>query len=192
MFTSRAEFRLHADQRLTPLGVAIGLVQEERRTLFSEKADALARGRALLTTLTASPNAARKVGVAVNEDGKVRSAFELLSYPDVTPGDAIRLWPEIGEIQSAILEQLVVDAQYSVYLDRQRNDIDAVRRDEQKPIPDAIDYAAIPGLSMELRQKLAQYRPQTIAQAQAMDGMTPAAITLLLAVIRRGALRKAG
>ncbi|MGB3335781.1 MAG: tRNA uridine-5-carboxymethylaminomethyl(34) synthesis enzyme MnmG [Devosia sp.] len=197
MFTSRAEFRLHlradnADQRLTPLGVAIGLVQDERRTLFSEKADALARGRALLTTLTASPNAARKVGVAVNEDGKVRSAFELLSYPDVTPGDAIRLWPEIGEIQSAILEQLVVDAQYSVYLDRQRNDIDAVRRDEQKPIPDAIDYAAIPGLSMELRQKLAQYRPQTIAQAQAMDGMTPAAITLLLAVIRRGALRKAG
>ncbi|MGH8817296.1 MAG: tRNA uridine-5-carboxymethylaminomethyl(34) synthesis enzyme MnmG, partial [Achromobacter pestifer] len=85
-----------------------------------------------------------------------------------------------------------VDAQYAVYLDRQRRDIDSVRRDEQKSIPDQLDYAAIPGLSLEIRQKLQQYRPQTIAQAQAMDGMTPAAITLLLAVIRRGELRKAG
>ena len=196
MFTSRAEFRLHlradnADQRLTPLGVEKGLVGEERRALFSTKSDALARGRALLTDLTASPNAARKAGIAVNEDGKLRSAFDLLSYPDVTPADAARLWPEVAEIPSEIIEQLVVDAQYAVYLDRQRDDIDAVRRDEQKPIPDDLDYAAIPGLSMEIRQKLAQYRPQTIAQAQAMDGMTPAALTLLLAVIRRGDLRKA-
>jgi tRNA uridine 5-carboxymethylaminomethyl modification enzyme len=196
MFTSRAEFRLHlradnADQRLTPLGVEKGLVGEERRALFSAKSDALAHGRALLTSLTASPNAARKAGIAVNEDGKLRSAFDLLSYPDVTPTDAARLWPEVAEIPPDIVEQLVVDAQYAVYLDRQRDDIDAVRRDEQKPIPDDLDYAAIPGLSMEIRQKLAQYRPQTIAQAQAMDGMTPAAVTLLLAVIRRGDLRKA-
>ena len=197
MFTSRAEFRLHlradnADQRLTPLGIDTGLVEEERRELYSEKAAALVAGRTLLQRLTATPNVARKAGIAVNEDGKQRSAFDLLSYPDVTPDDAIRLWPEIASISTAIVEQLVVDAQYAVYLDRQRDDIDAVRRDEQKPIPDGIDYAAIPGLSMELRQKLAQYRPQTIAQAQAMDGMTPAAVTLLLAVIRRGDLRKAG
>ena len=196
MFTSRAEFRLHlradnADQRLTPLGVEKGLVGDERRALFSAKSDALARGRALLTSLTASPNAARKAGIAVNEDGKLRSAFDLLSYPDVTPADAARLWPEVAEIPGKIVEQLVVDAQYAVYLDRQRDDIDAVRRDEQKPIPDDLDYGAIPGLSMEIRQKLMQYRPQTIAQAQAMDGMTPAAVTLLLAVIRRGDLRKA-
>ena len=196
MFTSRAEFRLHlradnADQRLTPLGVEKGLVGEERRALFSTKSDALARGRALLANLTASPNAARKAGIAVNEDGKLRSAFDLLSYPDVTPADAARLWPEVTEIPGEIIKQLVVDAQYAVYLDRQRDDIDAVRRDEQKPIPDDLDYGAIPGLSMEIRQKLAQYRPQTIAQAQAMDGMTPAAVTLLLAVIRRGDLRKA-
>ena len=196
MFTSRAEFRLHlradnADQRLTPLGVEKGLVGEERHILFSARSDSLAHGRALLTSLTASPNAARKAGIAVNEDGKLRSAFDLLSYPDVTPADAARLWPEVSEIHREIIEQLVVDAQYAVYLDRQRDDIDAVRRDEQKPIPDDLDYAVIPGLSMEIRQKLAQYRPQTIAQAQAMDGMTPAAVTLLLAVIRRGDLRKA-
>jgi tRNA uridine 5-carboxymethylaminomethyl modification enzyme len=196
MFTSRAEFRLHlradnADQRLTPLGIANGLVGEERDALFPAKAEALSRGRALLTTLTASPNAARKAGIAVNEDGKLRSAFDLLSYPDVTPDDAVRLWPEIGAIPAPVVEQLVVDAQYAVYLDRQRDDIEAVRRDEQKPIPEDIDYAAIPGLSMEIRQKLQQYQPQTIAQAQAMDGMTPAAVTLLLAVIRRGEFRRA-
>lgn len=196
MFTSRAEFRLHlradnADQRLTPIGVANGLVQAERRDMFGRKAAALENGRALLTSLKTSPNVARKAGIAVNEDGKSRSAFDLLSYPDVDPADIVRLWPEIGHIDPAIVGQLVVDAQYAVYLDRQRDDIDAVRRDEQKAIPDNIDYAAIPSLSMELRQKLAQYRPQTIAQAQAMDGMTPAAITLLLAVIRRGELRKA-
>lgn len=196
MFTSRAEFRLHlradnADQRLTGLGMEKGLVGEERREIFSRKAEALAKGRVLLSSLTTSPSAARKAGIAVNEDGKSRSAFDLLSYPDVNPADVARLWPEVGEIAEPVLEQLVVDAQYAVYLDRQRNDIEAVRRDEQKPIPDDLDYSAIPGLSMELRQKLAQHRPQTIAQAQAMDGMTPAAVTLLLAVIRRGDFKKA-
>ena len=196
MFTSRAEFRLHlradnADQRLTQLGVDLGLVGEERREIFAVKATGLAHGRQLLSTLTTSPTVARKAGIPVNEDGKSRSAFELLSYPDVTPADVTRLWPQIGAIPAGIIEQLVVDAQYAVYLDRQRNDIETVRRDEQKPIPDGLDYAVIPGLSMELRQKLAQYRPQTIAQAQAMDGMTPAAVTLLLAVIRRGDFRKA-
>jgi len=196
MFTSRAEFRLHlradnADQRLTPLGVATGLVGPQRAALFGEKADALSRGRAMLTGLTTTPSAARKAGIAINEDGKSRSAFELLSYPDMSTADIVQLWPEIAEIAQPVMEQLVVDAQYAVYLERQRDDIAAVRRDEHKSIPDGIDYAIIPGLSMELRQKLAQHRPQTIAQAQAMDGMTPAAVTLLLAVIRRGELRKA-
>jgi tRNA uridine 5-carboxymethylaminomethyl modification enzyme len=196
MFTSRAEFRLHlradnADQRLTPLGIETGLVGEERRELYSVKADGMTHGRQLLSEMVTSPTAARKAGIAVNEDGKARSAFELLSYPDVTPADVTRLWPAIASIPANIIEQLVVDAQYAVYLDRQRNDIEAVRRDEQKPIPENLDYAVIPGLSMELRQKLAQYLPQTIAQAQSMDGMTPAAVTLLLAVIRRGEFRKA-
>jgi tRNA uridine 5-carboxymethylaminomethyl modification enzyme len=197
MFTSRAEFRLHlradnADQRLTPLGVDKGLVGEERRELFAGKVEALTAGRSRLRSAVASPSEARKVGIPINEDGKRRSAFEILSYPDLGWDDVIKLWPELSDISEAVREQLGIDAQYAVYLDRQQSDIEGMRRDEQRQIPDALDYQAIPGLSMELRQKLTQFRPQTIAQAQAMDGMTPAAITLLLAVIRRGDLRKAG
>lgn len=196
MFTSRAEFRLHlradnADQRLTPLAIATGLVGEQRQHLFTKKADALHNGRTLLTRLSASPSVARKAGIPVNEDGKARSAFDLLSYPDITVDDVAKLWPEVAEIDAGTIEQLVVDAQYAVYLDRQRGDIEAVRRDEQRAIPQHMDFTIIPGLSMELKQKLTQHRPQTIAQAQAMDGMTPAAITLLLSVIRRGDVRKA-
>jgi tRNA uridine 5-carboxymethylaminomethyl modification enzyme len=132
------------------------------------------------------------VGIAINEDGKRRSAFEVLSYPDLGWDDVVKLWPDLEDIPEAVREQLGIDAQYAVYLDRQQSDIESMRRDEQRQIPDDLDYQAIPGLSMELRQKLSQFRPQTIAQAQAMDGMTPAAVTLLLAVIRRGDLRKAG
>ncbi|WP_449393887.1 tRNA uridine-5-carboxymethylaminomethyl(34) synthesis enzyme MnmG [Devosia riboflavina] len=197
MFTSRAEFRLHlradnADQRLTPLGVDKGLVGDERRELFAGKVEALTAGRSRLRSAVASPSEARKVGIPINEDGKRRSAFEILSYPDLGWDDVIKLWPDLSDISEAVREQLGIDAQYAVYLDRQQSDIEGMRRDEQRQIPDEFDYQAIPGLSMELRQKLTQFRPQTIAQAQAMDGMTPAAITLLLAVIRRGDLRKAG
>ncbi|WP_395812670.1 tRNA uridine-5-carboxymethylaminomethyl(34) synthesis enzyme MnmG [Devosia sp.] len=197
MFTSRAEFRLHlrsdnADQRLTPLGVATGLVGPERRELFAGKADALANGRAMLDRLTTSPTQARKAGFAVNADGQARSAFEILSYPDVTADDVVRLFPEVEAVPAKILEQLTIDAQYAVYLDRQKADIEAVRRDEQREIPDWIDYNEIPGLSMEVRQKLNDRKPGTLAQAQAIDGVTPAAVTLLLSVIRRGSLKKAG
>lgn len=197
MFTSRAEFRLHlradnADQRLTPQGVERGLVGEERRELFAAKLVALTDGRRRLHAAAASPSEARKVGIPINEDGKRRSAFEILSYPDLGWGDVVKLWPDLAEIPEGVREQLGIDAQYAVYLDRQQADIESMRRDEQRQIPDELDYQAIPGLSIELRQKLTQFRPQTIAQAQAMDGMTPAAITLLLAVIRRGDLRKAG
>ncbi|MBB4052417.1 tRNA uridine 5-carboxymethylaminomethyl modification enzyme [Devosia subaequoris] len=196
MFTSRAEFRLHlradnADQRLTALGLERGLVGAERGDIFSKRTANLSSARSLLRSLSVSPSEARKAGLAVNEDGKRRSAFDLLSYPDLELADLTRLWPELMSIDAAVAEQVSIDAQYAVYLDRQKSDIEAVRRDEQRTIPEALDYMAIPGLSMELRHKLASARPQTIAQAQAMDGMTPAAITLLLAVIRRGALSKA-
>lgn len=196
MFTSRAEFRLHlradnADQRLTPLGLERGLVGTERKEVFSRRKSELTEARALMVSLSVSPNEARRAGLAVNEDGKRRTAFELLSYPDLEAADLAGLWPELSSIDPTIVEQVSIDAQYAVYLDRQKADIEAVRRDEQRAIPDALDYMAIPGLSMELRHKLADARPQTIAQAQAMDGMTPAAITLLLAVIRRGQLSKA-
>lgn len=197
MFTSRAEFRLHlradnADQRLTPLGVTLGLVGQERRELFEEKAGALHGARQLLQEFTATPSEARKAGIPVNADGKRRTAFELLSYPDIEIDQLKGLWPQLATLPSAILDQVTIDAQYAVYLDRQQADIESVRRDEQRHIPDDVDYMNIAGLSMELRHKLTSARPQTIAQAQAVDGMTPAAITLLLAVLRRkDGLRKA-
>jgi len=197
MFTSRAEFRLHlradnADQRLTPLGMGKGLVGAERAACFSARRAALEQGRVLLRQCTASPNEARRAGIGVNEDGKRRSAFDLLSYPDVAVGDVLRLWPDLGQVPAPVLDQLAIDAQYAVYLDRQQRDIADMRRDEGKPIPDDLDYATIPGLSIELRQKLAEIRPQNIAQAQAVDGMTPAAITLLLSILRHRDLRRAG
>jgi len=197
MFTSRAEFRLHlrsdnADQRLTALGIAHGLVGAVRQDAFRTKIAALDEGRRTLDTHTITPTEARKQGVAVNADGQRRSAFDLLAYPDVGITEIARLWPQVGAIGTPILEQLSIDAQYAVYLDRQKADVAAMRRDEGVAIPAWVDYAAIPGLSAELRQKLAAHRPATIAQAQAIEGMTPAAATLLLAIIRRGALRKAG
>jgi len=197
MFTSRAEFRLHlrsdnADQRLTRIAAAAGLVGEARLQQFEARSAALSAGRATLDRLRTTPTAARKAGLAVNADGHERSAFELLSYPDVEGAHLVPLWPEIAEIAPAILDQLTVDAQYAVYLQRQQADIAAMKRDESREIPDWLDYAALPGLSMELRQKLGQHRPATIAQAQAIDGVTPAAITLILSVVRRGSLRQAG
>jgi len=197
MFTSRAEFRLHlrsdnADQRLTELGIAKGLVGPTRQEAYQAKVKALDVGRTLLQSLRTTPSRAREAGIVVNADGQHRSAFDLLAYPKVGPAEVTALWPEIGLIGTAVLEQLAIDAQYAVYLDRQKADVEAMRRDEGIAIPAWIDYADIPGLSNELRQKLALQRPQTLAQAQAIEGMTPAAATLLLAIIRRGALRKAG
>ncbi|WP_417309002.1 tRNA uridine-5-carboxymethylaminomethyl(34) synthesis enzyme MnmG [Devosia sp.] len=197
MFTSRAEFRLHlrvdnADQRLTAVGTACGLVGAERQNAFNSKLSALTGGRALLDGLKATSSAARKAGLAVNADGQTRSAFELLSYPGMTAEQLSALWPELAEVPAGVMEQLQIDAQYAVYLERQKDDISAVKRDESRDIPEWMDYAALPGLSAELRQKLAVRRPATIAEAQAVEGMTPAAVTLLLSVIRRGTMRKAG
>lgn len=197
MFTSRAEFRLHlrsdnADQRLTQLGIDRGLVGSTRQEAFQSKVKALDYGRTLLHSLKATPNVARTAGIVVNADGHHRSAFDLLAYPGVGSAEITTLWPEIGTIGTPILEQLTIDAQYAVYLDRQKADVAAMRRDEGIGIPGWLDYAEIPGLSNELRQKLSAHKPSTLAQAQAIEGMTPAAATLLLAIIRRGGLRKAG
>jgi tRNA uridine 5-carboxymethylaminomethyl modification enzyme len=196
MFTGRAEFRLrlradNADRRLTGLGIAAGLVGEARADTFARHEAALDAGARLLRTVKISPTAARRAGIKVNGDGVSRSAFDLLSYPTVEAADVVRLWPELAAIEPGILEQLTTDAQYAVYVDRQEADVAALRRDEQREIPDWVDYAFIPGLSVECRQKLTQARPATIAAAQRIDGITPAAITLLLSVIRRGALQKA-
>lgn len=195
MFTSRAEFRLHlrsdnADQRLTPIGLNIGLVGDQRRDQFERHSAALASGRSVLDGLQVSPTIAKKHDIAVNADGVRRSAFELLSYPSVEANDLVRVWPEVAEIAPNVLNQLSIDAQYAVYLDRQKVDIDAVKRDEGRVIPEWIDYAAINGLSGEMRQKLTDANPDTIAQAQRIEGITPAAITLLLSIIKRGSLHR--
>ncbi len=198
MFTSRAEFRLHlrsdnADQRLTEIGVATGLVGAERAGSFARRKAKLTEGRALLDRLALSPNEARAAGISVNADGVRRSAFDLLSYPAVGPETLADVWPEVAALDRGVLDQLAIDAQYAVYLERQKADVEAVRRDENRAIPEWIDYDALMGLSGEMRQKLSAARPATIAQAQKIEGVTPAAITLLLAVIRRGEpFRKAG
>lgn len=190
MFTSRAEFRLHlrvdnADQRLTPMAIELGLVSDERRRVFEARQDALGRGRDLLDRLQVTPNAARSQNVVLNLDGKRRSAFELLSYPDIDLQDVSALFPEVAEIEGEILEQLAVDARYSVYLDRQQADMDAVRRDETRQIPDTLDYRDISGLSGELTEKLDRLRPQTLAHASRIEGMTPAALVLIGSALRR-------
>ncbi len=195
MFTSRAEFRLHlradnAEERLTALGIAAGLVGNEREALFVSRSHKLARGRQLLDAAKATPEEAARHGLRLNRDGVRRSAFSLLSHSDVEADLLMAMFPELREIEPVIFAQLAVDAQYAVYLDRQRDDMAAVQRDEGREIPDWLDYASIPGLSGEARQKLQAARPATIAQAQAIDGVTPATVTLLLAVIKRGHLKR--
>ncbi|QFS96989.1 tRNA uridine 5-carboxymethylaminomethyl modification enzyme MnmG [Labrenzia sp. THAF191b] len=190
MFTSRAEYRLslradNADQRLTPLGIAIGCVSTTRKEAFEDKMARIATARELLTTLTVTPSEAQKKGLPVNQDGIRRSAFDLLSYPNVTFEGLTDIWPELKDIDPAIAEQVATDALYAVYLDRQMADIEALKRDEALSIPDGFDYEAIIGLSNEVRQKLIDIRPATLGQASRMDGMTPAALTLILSHLKR-------
>lgn len=190
MFTSRAEFRLHlrsdnADQRLTQHGIDCGLVGKEHRRVFEERMTALNEARSLLERLQLTPTEAKAHGIKVNADGVRRSAFQLLSHPDVELETIAKIWPELSKFTSDILEQVCVDAQYAVYLDRQRADVEAVRRDENRRIPEGIDYEGLDGLSKEMCQKLRLHNPTTIAQAQRIEGMTPAAIMLILAAAKR-------
>ena len=190
MFTSRAEFRLHlrvdnADQRLTPLAVDLGLASNERRVAFEQRQENLANGRNLLDDAQITPSAALAQGFELNQDGKRRSAFDLLSYPNVQTGDVLALFPQLSEVAPEILEQLTVDAKYSVYLDRQHSDMEAVRRDEKRVIPDEFDYAQLSGLSGELTEKLSRLKPQSLAHAAKIEGITPAALVLIGSALRR-------
>jgi tRNA uridine 5-carboxymethylaminomethyl modification enzyme len=191
MFTSRAEYRLtlradNADQRLTAKGIAVGCVGAARASAFRAKAEALDAGRTLARSLSITPSAANRHGLVLNQDGQRRSAMDLLSYPTIEMVDLVRIWPQLGEFAPAIAQQIEIDAKYSVYLDRQAADVAAYRRDEGLELPDAFDYGQMAALSMEVRQKLESIRPRTIGQAGRIDGMTPAALTLLVAHIRRG------
>jgi len=195
MFTSRAEYRLtlradNADQRLTPLGIALGCVGEARAKAFAVKADGLFAARRLMAEKSLTPNEAQKHGLAVNQDGRRRSALDLLAYESIGLSDLARIWPEVGGFAPDVAEQVEIDAQYAGYLDRQEADILAFRKDEALLLPKGIDYSAIIGLSNEARNKLEAAKPATLGQAARLDGMTPAALTLLLKVVRKGNVRR--
>ena len=195
MFTSRAEFRLslradNADQRLTGVGIKLGCVGQIRRNLYQEKMAALTALRERARSLSVTPSEAEHFGFSLNRDGQRRTAFELLSHPDISLAEIARIWPEFLNIPRGIAVQLETDAKYAVYLDRQAADVAAFRRDEAFEIPDTIDYAVVPGLSNEARQKLSMARPRTIGHASRLDGITPAALTLLAAFVRRGQIAR--
>lgn len=196
MFTSRAEFRLslradNADQRLTPLGMALGCVGERRARAFGEKAEALAAGRERLQGLSLTTREAASKGIKINPDGGRRSAYDLLSIPDVDFGHLLALAPELSDIAPEIQAQLARDALYANYIARQAEDVQAMRRDESQEIPGDFDYDSLAGLSNELKAKLKRIQPGSLAQAGRVEGMTPAALTLILAKLRQARRRTA-
>jgi tRNA uridine 5-carboxymethylaminomethyl modification enzyme len=187
MFTSRAEYRLtlradNADQRLTPLGTDAGIVGSDRTKVFARKLEKLAVSRETMTTLSLTPNEAARRGLAIRLDGVRRTALDLLSLTDFST--LTRIWPELGSMEPEIVEQLEIDAQYAGYLDRQDADIVAFRRDEGRALPASLDYGAVIGLSNEVRQKLERIRPATLGQAARIEGVTAAALTLVLAHVK--------
>ena len=192
MFTSRAEFRLtlradNADQRLTDRGLALGCVGVSRETVWRARRAELEAARRRAAELVLTPAAAAREGLPVKADGQRRNLSELLAYPTIGFEDLARIWPEIGDWSPAVREQVEIDAAYSGYLDRQAADAEAFRRDESLRLPPTLDYAAVGGLSNEIREKLSSVRPLTLGQAARIEGMTPGALTALLAHARRHA-----
>jgi len=190
MFTSRAEYRLtlradNADQRLTPRGIAAGCVGERRAEAFHVKQRALDAARSWALERGLTPNEAAKLGLKVNQDGRRRSVIDLLSLPNVGYGDLARIFPEMSGFSPAVAEQIEIDGLYSGYLDRQEADIVAFRKEEATALPAGIDIAAVPGLSNEARQKLSDARPATLGQAARIEGVTPAALALVLAHVKK-------
>ena len=191
MFTSRAEYRLrlradNADARLTPPGLALGCVGPLRAGSYRAKAEALATARARLEAAILTPSEAAKAGVEINRDGRRRSGFELLAYPGIDFARLVGVWPDLADIPSGIAEQISVDAKYASYVDRQAIDIATLKREEGISIPVDFAFDAVIGLSNETRAKLGKFRPTTLAQAGRIDGMTPAALMLVLAQLRKG------
>jgi tRNA uridine 5-carboxymethylaminomethyl modification enzyme len=195
MFTSRAEYRLtlradNADQRLTEKGIALGCVGQARSMRHRAKMAALNAAKARAKSLDLTPNEAARFGLSLNKDGQRRSAFELLAYPEIGWSQVRAIWPELSAIDPSVAVHLEIDAKYDVYLKRQVADIESFRRDEGLVLS-GVDYSAVPGLSNEARAKLAATRPHTVGQAGRLDGVTPAALGILTAYLRREARRKA-
>jgi tRNA uridine 5-carboxymethylaminomethyl modification enzyme len=196
MFTSRAEFRLslradNADERLTPLAERLGLSGVEREKRFGQRMMALNEARDLAKQLMITPNAATQAGLRLNQDGVRRSAYDLMAFPEIDLQRVTEIWPELGNIDPRIGEALEIEAQYAVYLERQKSDVAAMERDEMLTIPSGMDFDATAGLSNELKHKLKQRQPRSIAEAQRIDGMTPAALALIITQIRRISARNA-
>ncbi|WP_296098718.1 tRNA uridine-5-carboxymethylaminomethyl(34) synthesis enzyme MnmG [uncultured Agrobacterium sp.] len=196
MFTSRAEYRLslrvdNADLRLTPTALDLGLVGQERATKFRAYTGALETGRQLLKQLAITPAQAAKQGLKLNQDGQRRSAYELLAYPEMTLEALKPIWPALNDLAPRVSEVLEIEASYAVYMQRQSADIIDIKRDEDRQIPEGFEFGAISGLSNELKQKLIAAKPINIAQAARVDGMTPAAISLILALIKKGTYTRA-
>ena len=199
MFTSRAEYRLslrvdNADLRLTPKAIELGLASSTRKAAFDSMTEQLDALRALSRERPISPQEANRFGLEINLDGVRRSAYDLLAYPSVSMTDILRIWPDLGSYPAPIRERLEIEAQYAVYLKRQEADIAAVQREEKTLIPEDLDYDRISGLSNELKQKLKLRKPETLAAAERIEGITPAALGLIIAYVqqrRRSASRVA-
>ncbi|WP_424966138.1 tRNA uridine-5-carboxymethylaminomethyl(34) synthesis enzyme MnmG [Dinoroseobacter sp. S375] len=195
MFTSRAEYRLalrcdNADQRLTPLGIALGCVGPERSTVFSRKSEALRSALDLLNERSLTPKQANLAGLHVNEDGRRRSGLDLLALPSVGFDQLSGIWPEL-EVETLVAAQVKIEATYAHYVARQQRDVEAMKKDEALELPIDLDYSTIAGLSNEVRQKLEAARPDNLGQAARIEGVTPAALTLILSSVRKRPLRKA-
>ena len=189
MFTSRAEFRLslradNADQRLTPKGLEIGCVGRERKDIFINKINRIKKARELFENQTYTPKTLSQNGISISQDGNRRTLMQVLAFPNVSYKDLFKLEPKLIKIDEETLKQIQKDATYVNYLDRQRKDIDTIKKDERVLIPMNLDYNSIQGLSTELKLKLSRARPKNMLQASNIDGITPAALMLVMAKIK--------
>ena len=196
MFTSRSEYRLtlradNSDQRLTPLGMQIGCISSKRKTIFKNKLKQLQEGFSLVKKYSISPNKLEKNGIMINHDGKKRSAFDLLSFENVSFSDVNNIWPETKFIKDDIREQIEIETQYSGYLERQREDIIDFKKEEELTLPKNLDYKTIGSLSNEIVEKLTLVRPPTLGAASRISGITPAAIIALLRYVKKQKNNKA-